>query len=134
MLAPTVAYCSSTDTIAYDRATLQQAHDSVGDFGAGVLLAAEWSSAVQQRLGHPLGSAASRAAATCLTGAYTASLDGSTSRRGSTSITLSPGDLDEVIAMLVKTDGDDDDRGSAFSRVSAFRTGYFKGAGACTKA
>ena len=36
--------------------------------------------------------------------------------------------------MLVKTDGDDDDRGSAFSRVSAFRTGYFKGAGACTKA
>ena len=80
VLAPTVAYCSSTDTIAYDRATLQQAHDSVGDFGAGVLLAAEWSSAVQQRLGHPLGSAASRAAATCLTGAYTASLDGSTSR------------------------------------------------------
>ena len=80
---PTAA-CSSTpsptarrtNTIAYDRATMQQAHDSVGDFAAGVLLAAEWSSAVQQRLGHPLGSAAARKIATCLTGAYTASLDG----------------------------------------------------------
>jgi len=36
--------------------------------------------------------------------------------------------------MLVKTDADDGSRGSAFSRVSAFRTGYFRGVGACTKA
>jgi hypothetical protein len=113
---------------------VQTAHDSVGDFGAGVLLASEWSSAVQHRLGLRVGSSAARSAATCLTGAYTATLDGTSRRASADDITLSPGDLDEVIAMLVKTDSTDGSRGSAFSRVSAFRTGYFKGLGACTKA
>ncbi len=47
VLTDEVTYCPSTNTIAYDRATMQQAHDSIGDFAAGVLLAAEWSSAVQ---------------------------------------------------------------------------------------
>ena len=94
----------------------------------------EWSSAVQQRLGQPLGSTAARTMATCLTGAYTATLDGTSRRASANDITLSPGDLDEVIAMLVKTDSNDGTRGTAFSRVSAFRTGYFKGLSACTKA
>ena len=51
VLAAAVVYCPETDTIVYDRAAVQKAHDSVGDFGAGVLLASEWSSAVQHRLG-----------------------------------------------------------------------------------
>ena len=134
VLSAAVVYCPDTDTIVYDRAVLQKAHDSVGDFGAGVLLASEWSSAVQQRVGQPVGSSAARVAATCLTGSYTATLDGSARRASANDITLSPGDLDEVIAMLVKTDGNDGSRGSAFSRVSAFRTGYFKGVSACGKA
>jgi predicted metalloprotease len=133
VLAAAVVYCPETDTIVYDRVAVQQAHDSVGDFGAGVLLASEWSSAVQHRLGQSLGSTAARASATCLTGAYTASLDGSARGASAHDITLSPGDLDEVIAMLVRTDGNDSSRGSAFARVSAFRTGYFKGLSACSK-
>jgi hypothetical protein len=67
-----------------------------------------------------------------MTGAYTASLDGSSSRSGTRSITLSPGDLDEVVSMLVAANSHDGDRGTAFNRVSAFRTGFFRGAGACT--
>ena len=31
------------------------AHDSIGDFASGVLLAAEWSSAMQHGKGQPLG-------------------------------------------------------------------------------
>ena len=33
--------------------------------------------------------------------------------------------------MLVAADSHDGDRGTAFSRVSAFRTGFFRGASAC---
>jgi hypothetical protein len=53
--------------------------------------------------------------------------------RSSDSITLSPGDLDEVVSMLVSANSHDSERGTAFSRVAAFRKGYFRGAGACTK-
>jgi predicted metalloprotease len=133
VLVDAVTYCASTDTILYDRATLQQAASSVGDFAAGVLVASEWSSAVQHELGQPIGTASARTFATCLTGAFTASLDGTSRRAGSNDIMLSPGDLDEVIAMLVQPDGTNAARGSAFSRVSAFRTGYFKGVNACSK-
>jgi hypothetical protein len=103
-----------------------------------VLLAAEWSSAVQHGKGQPLGSAGARKTADCLTGAYAASLDGGNAGRSGGSsadgITLSPGDLDEVVTMLVSANSHDSDRGTAFTRVSAFRTGYFRGTAACQQA
>ncbi len=133
VLSDGVTYCASTNTIAYDRATLQHAHGSIGDFAAGVLLASEWSSAVQHNNSQSVGSADARRAADCLTGAYASSLDASrSSSTSSDAITLSPGDLDEVVSMLVAANGHDGDRGTAFKRVSAFRTGYFRGAGACS--
>jgi hypothetical protein len=133
-----VTYCPSSNTISYDRATMLQAHDSIGDFASGVLLAAEWSSAVQHGKGQPLGSAGARRTADCLTGAYASSLDGdqaaSSGASSANDITLSPGDLDEVVTMLVSANSHDSDRGTAFTRVSAFRTGYFRGAAACQQA
>lgn len=132
VLADSVTYCPSNNTISYDRATMLEAHDSIGDFASGVLLAAEWSSAVQHGKGQSVGSVTARKTADCMTGAYTASLDGSSAGSASSdSITLSPGDLDEVVSMLVAANSHDGDRGSAFSRVSAFRKGYFRGAGTC---
>jgi hypothetical protein len=135
VLVDSVVYCPSTNTIAYDRATMQRAHDDIGDFGAGVLLAAEWSSSVQHANHGALGTAAARKTAECLAGAYTATLDGNTARSTARSngITLSPGDLDEVVSMLVAATHSDHgiDRGTAFNRVSAFRTGFFKGTSAC---
>jgi predicted metalloprotease len=131
VLVASVTYCPSDNTIAYDRSTMIKAHDSIGDFASGVLLATEWSSAVEHGKGQSLGSTAARKTATCMTGAYAASIDGNSSRASNDSITLSPGDLDEVVSMLVAADSHSGDRGTAFSRVSAFRTGFFRGAGAC---
>jgi hypothetical protein len=135
VLADSVTYCPSNNTISYDRATMLNAHDSIGDFASGVLLAAEWSSAVQHSKGQPLGSVGARRTADCMTGAYTASLDETNAGRSGGSsadgITLSPGDLDEVVSMLVSANSHDSDRGTAFTRVSAFRTGYFRGVAAC---
>ena len=132
VLSDTAVYCASSNTIFYDHNALEHAASSVGDFAAGVLLAAEYSSAVQAHAGQDVGSESAHAVSTCLTGAYTASLD-SSGRRSTADLTLSPGDLDEVIATLVHPDAAGGGRGTAFSRVAAFRTGYFKGTGACTK-
>ncbi|MET0628073.1 MAG: neutral zinc metallopeptidase [Acidimicrobiia bacterium] len=132
VLVDSITYCPASNTIVYDAATLREAHSSVGDFGAGLLVATEYSSAVQHALGNALDTSSARRTSECMTGAFTRSLDSARQSSRSDSITLSPGDLDEVVTMLVgaKTG---DDRGGAFERVAAFRTGYTKGVSACTK-
>ncbi len=114
VLDDAVTYCPSTNTITYDAATLQQAHDSIGDFASGVMLASVWSSSVEHQLGHELGTTEARTSAECLAGAWAA--DSATS--------LSPGDLDEAVTLLVAGNHESTDRGTAFERVAAFRTGY----------
>ena len=123
VLDDTVVYCPSTNTITYDPATLEQAHDSIGDFAGGVLVASAWSSSVQHQLGHDLGSTAARKGAECLAGAWAA--DSATS--------LSPGDLDEAVTLLVAGSHESTDRGSAFERVVAFRAGFKHGPAKCVR-
>lgn len=123
VLDDTVTYCPSTNTITYDPATLQQAHDSIGDFASGVLLASAWSSSVEHQLGHDLGTTAARKGAECLAGAWAADRDTS----------LSPGDLDEAVTLLVAGNHESTHRGSAFERVAAFRAGYKHGPSKCVQ-
>jgi predicted metalloprotease len=118
VLTGSVTYCASTDTIRYDSSAFQQAHDAVGDFASGVLLAAAWSSSVEHQLGHELGTSAARTGAQCLAGAWAAGQ----------STALSPGDLDEAVTLLVATG-----HGTAFERVAAFRTGFRHGPSQCVK-
>jgi len=132
VLVDSVVYCAGSNTVMYDPATLRDAYSSVGDFAAGILVATGWSSAVQHDLGRSISGTAAWQSSDCLAGAFTASVDGSSSRSSAGSISLSPGDLDEVISMLVGAHSGDG-RGSAFDRVAAFRTGWSKGAEACTK-
>ena len=133
VLVDSVVYCADSNTVVYDPATLREAHSSVGDFAAGILLATGWSSAVQHDLGRAIEGKTAWRSAECLAGAFSAGVDGSRSRSSSSStMTLSPGDLDEVVSMLVGAHGGDE-RGTAFERVAAFRTGWSKGASACTK-
>jgi predicted metalloprotease len=121
VLDDTVTYCPSTNTITYDAKTLQHAHDGIGDFASGALVAAAWSSSVQHQTGHTLGTAAARKGAECLAGAWAAN----------SSTSLSPGDLDEAVTLLVAGNHESTDRGSAFERVAAFRAGYKNGPSRC---
>lgn len=121
VLTDAVTYCPSTGTIAYDPSVLEQAHDSIGDFAGGMLLAAAWSSSVQHQLGQDLGTTAARTGAECLAGAWAA--DPATS--------LSPGDLDEAVTLLVAAGRGSPDRGRAFERVAAFRAGFKYGPSKC---
>ncbi|MDQ1430172.1 MAG: hypothetical protein QOF40_774, partial [Actinomycetota bacterium] len=121
VLDDTVTYCPSTNTITYDAKTLQHAHDGIGDFASGALVAAAWSSSVQHQTGHTLGTAAARKGAECLAGAWAAN----------SSTSLSPGDLDEAVTLLVAGNHESTNRGSAFERVAAFRAGYKNGPSRC---
>jgi predicted metalloprotease len=133
VLSDTVTYCGATNTISYSRDTLRRASDTIGDLGAGVYIAAAWSSAVHHELGAKLGTTRARAVAECLTGAWAGGVERGTGSRRSRDFAFSPGDLDEVVATFIATDGNQSavDRGSVFERVALFRTGFQRGANAC---
>ena len=123
VLTDAVVYDPSTNAVHYDAATLQNVHDSIGDFAGGLLLATAWSSAVEHQLGTPLGTDTARRGAECLAGAWAA--DSASS--------LSPGDLDEAVTVLVSAGQGNADRGTAFDRVAAFRDGYRHGPSQCVQ-
>ena len=123
VLDDTVTYCPSTNTISYDTTTMNQAHDNIGDFASGLLLASAWSSSVEHSLGTKLGTSDARTGAECLAGAWAADAASS----------LSPGDLDEAVTLLVAGNHESTDRGTAFQRVAAFRAGYKHGPSTCVQ-
>ncbi len=123
VITDSVTYQPSSNTVHYDAATLQDVHDTIGDFGSGMLVATAWASSVQHQLGASLGTDASRRGAECLAGAWAAN----------TSTTLSPGDLDEAVTVLVAAGKGSTDRGTAFDRVAAFRDGFKHGPSKCVQ-
>jgi len=128
VLTDAVTYQPSSNTVHYDAATIQDVHDNIGDFGSGLLLATAWASSVEHQLGRTVGTDAARRGAECLAGAWAAD----------TSTSLSPGDLDEAITVLVAAgkgaaSRDGGDRGTAFDRVAAFRAGFKHGPSKCVQ-
>jgi hypothetical protein len=123
VLTDSVTYDPSSNTVNYDATTLQHVHDNIGDFGSGLLVAAAWGSSVEHQLGKSIGTDAARRGAECLAGAWAAN----------TSTTLSPGDLDEAITVLVAAGNGNTDRGTAFERVAAFRAGFKHGPSKCVQ-
>ncbi len=121
VISDSVTYQPSDNTVHYDAATLQSVHDNIGDFGSGMLLATAWASSVEHQLGNSVGNDVARRGAECLAGAWAAN----------TSSSLSPGDLDEAVTVLVATGKGSTDRGTAFDRVAAFRAGFKHGPSNC---
>lgn len=126
-------YCASTNTIAYERASFDRLYSDVGDFGAGMLIAAGWSSAAQHAQGQELGTDAARLRADCLTGAWTGSVASGERNGNGRGAALSAGDLDEAIQTFTIAGSGrlGANRGSAFERVAAFRAGFTDGRAAC---
>src|SRR5262249_61403709 len=102
-------YAPATNPVHDDAAPPQNAHDSIGDFAGGLLLATAWSSAVEHQLGVSLGTDTARRGAECLAGAWAA--DSASS--------LSPGDLDEAVTTLVSAGAGHARRGPPFDRGGA---------------
>lgn len=127
-----IAYCQEDGEI--DVATgdeLPKLHTEIGDFATGTILASRYSMAALAALGKPVDGEDAQRELLCLTGAYTGSLI--TPQDG---FSLSPGDLDEAIQVLLRFDypGRDakgDAVATGFDRVSLFRVGALQGVKAC---
>jgi predicted metalloprotease len=132
VLVEDVTFCAADDTVRYDPTALDDVYEATGDFGAGMLVAAAWSSAAMDAQGHLITGERAHTIADCLTGSWAGDVARQERARNRDAnedgLLLSPGDLDEGIATFVSLG---DGNGSAFERVAAFRKGFFDGADAC---
>lgn len=124
-----VRFCPADGSIDVDRAGLTTLEDRFGDYAAATLVAGRYAMAALTAMGSP----AVGPAAVCLAGAYTARLIDP-----SGGFTLSPGDLDEAVQVLLTTDwaarsprGAADQGEDGFDRVGRFRGGVRQGAASC---
>ncbi|WP_433275478.1 neutral zinc metallopeptidase [Pseudonocardia xinjiangensis] len=128
-----VRFCAADGVLSIDQGALDTLHREVGDYAGATLLASRYGIALLAALGAGTEGPAAGAAAVCLAGAYTGALvepDGG--------FTLSPGDLDEAVQVLLTHDwaardsaGGVDTTESGFDRVSRFRDGLLGGPHGC---
>jgi len=123
------AWCPEDNTVVVDRAAIGQLEDRFGDFAGATLIASRYGLAVLQALRRE----ATGASAICLAGAYTGGL-----LKADGSFTLSPGDLDEAVEVLLVQDwagrdaaGATDPQQHGYERIGLFRKGVVGGSQAC---
>jgi predicted metalloprotease len=128
-----VRLCAAGGGLTIDRSALTTLHREVGDFAGITLVASRYGIALLGALGLATVGPAAGAAAVCLAGAYTAAL-----MEPGRGFTLSPGDLDEAVQVLVTHDwaardaeGGADSAEHGFYRVARFRAGLLDGPGSC---
>jgi predicted metalloprotease len=124
-----VRFCAADGSIGVDRAALGTLDRRFGDYAAATLVASRYALAALAERGAP----PDGAAALCLTGAYTARLTDPAGR-----FTLSPGDLDEAVQVLLAYDwaardaaGRVAEAEDGFDRVARFRAGVRNGEASC---
>ncbi|MQA12898.1 MAG: metalloprotease-like protein [Pseudonocardiaceae bacterium] len=126
------ALCPTAGVVAVNGSDeLRRLHNEVGDYATGLLLASRYGLAALDGLGRPIEGERAGRTALCLAGSYSGALLGRD--RG---FSLSPGDLDEAVRVLLALDyGSRDARGrgdsTGFERVATFRAGTVGGVAAC---
>ena len=134
-----VVYCASSNSVLVDQdlAVTLDADPLYGDLSIGYLIGDAYAEAVQTAAHSTLTGAKRVLLDDCYTGAWTATdiPDPTTGQaRGGGKITLSAGDLDEAIATaLTRSDStaDQNQQGTAFDKIAAFRAGVLGGVSAC---
>jgi predicted metalloprotease len=127
-----IAFCPKGSEIdVAHKGTLPDLHTDIGDYATGTILASRFGMAAMSLLGKPLDGTDAQHQVLCLAGAYTGTL---LARKDG--FTLSPGDLDEAVQVLLRFDfAGRDSAGHAiptgFERVSVFRGGTLDGVKTC---
>ncbi len=129
-------FCVEDGTLSIDRRQMTQLHDQLGDYATATLVASRYALAALDAAGEPTAGPEAGAAVLCLTGAYTGRLIDPVD-----TFSLSPGDLDEAVQVLLIDDWAARDaegespRGEAgFERVAQFRAGLQDGPDSCLTA
>lgn len=132
-----VAVCLGTRVVAYDEPVVRQLYDEFGDFSLGYFYGIGWAELVQQQLGSPLVGEPRALLNDCFTGAWVRDITPdrfNRTGRASTTVSASPGDLDEAIriAILVGDSGlNVNVLGTPFEKIGSFRAGVLGGLDAC---
>lgn len=126
-------FCESTNQLLFDSGFATTLYQSIGDFAIGYLIGAAYSDAVQAALGSTFTGTQRALFNDCLTGVWTASLFPN-EQTGNPDGAISPGDLDEAVRAALAVgdpDPDTDRQGTAFDKITAFRTGVVSGLDQC---
>lgn len=129
-------YCAADGAVVVEQDDLAVLHQQFGDYAAATLVVSRYGIAALAARGMDPAGPPAGAAVVCLAGAYTGRLldpaDG---------FSLSPGDLDEAVQVLLAGDWAGRDAAGAvdpgqqgFDRVGLFRTGLLGGPGSCLPA
>ncbi|HWJ97915.1 MAG TPA: neutral zinc metallopeptidase [Acidimicrobiales bacterium] len=114
--------------------TIPAVYEQGGDFAVATLFATQYGLDAVEQLGTADDEVRATLQGDCFAGAWAAALlppDPPEDYQ----LVLSPGDLDEGVAVLLsfRSEGDRERQGPGFNRVKAYRTGVLQGAKACTK-
>ena len=127
--------CIPDRFVGYESAeTMPAVYQQGGDFAVATLWATQYGLDAVEQLGTAKDEVTSTLQGDCLAGAWAAALlppDPPEDYQ----LVLSPGDLDEGVAVLLsfRSAADRKRQGPGFDRVRAYRIGVLKGAEACTK-
>ena len=121
--------------VAFDATeTIPAIYQSGGDFAVATLIATQYGLDIESQLGTtPTNQVTATLRGDCYAGSYAGSILPTSTPTTTTGITLSPGDLDEAVAVLLssRSAADRARQGPGFDRVRAFGTGVTQGARAC---
>lgn len=126
------AFCAADGSVTVNPTELAAIHRQFGDYAAAIEVASRYGLATLNALDRPTVGPAAGAAVVCLSGAYTERLiDG-------VAFSLSPGDLDEAVQVLLADDwvardsgGQVDPDQHGFDRLARFRAGVQGGPDGC---
>src|SRR5207244_10885983 len=93
-------YCPDTRAVMWVVPALEEAHQQVGDMATGAALSEAWGIAAQTEAGLPANGRGPGLQRDCFTGAWVSALAAGGLDQ---SLLLSPGDIDEVLSMIVAT-------------------------------
>lgn len=128
-----VARGGGPPSLRIDAAALGRQQDTIGDYASGTELASRYGLAALGALGRPTTGPDAGRRALCLAGAYTGSVADATGG----GFGLSPGDLDEAVQLLLRSDRPATDAagtsgaGTGYERIRVFRDGVTAGAQRC---
>ncbi len=124
------AFCATENTVVWADVLLGGVHGSLGDVAAASALSLSWARAAQAQTGAPTTGTRAELQQVCLTGAWLSAI----ASDASSPVTLSPGDIDEALFVVLTPlalDRSAEVEGSSFERADALRTGLLGGVEGC---
>ena len=128
------------DFIAFDVDFAREQYDEIGDFAVSGIISQQYALVAQVLLGNLGSDRVSLLQSDCFSGAWAGELTQATLQEGGqvlldeTTVSISAGDLDEAVQsflLLGQSEGADEQQGSPFERVVAFRDGFLNGLPEC---